>query len=160
MRTLDIKVRGIYIALACDIERTLSDIISLCEISDFDKRSEFKFEQILHLEMGKKLTKCKKSLERYNVNYYNEYKQHLERIDILVEYRNVLAHGFSEYDPNEKDDETITYYNKEKSRLAKYVIKPKAFIMNLKDFHSVILQLNDLVGRLARERGSQSSLIT
>ena len=53
MRELDIKRRDIYIAIACDIERMMDDIIGKCEIDERLERRNFKFEKIISLEMGK-----------------------------------------------------------------------------------------------------------
>ena len=153
MRELDAKTRGIYIELACNIERILDDIICKCEIVDIAKRAIFRKDKIMHLEMGKKLSRAIKSLRDYNLKYYNQYMSEFDIIADLVEYRNVMAHGYSEYDPKEIDDRYITYYNKEKNKIARYVLEPREFIKNLLVFQESLIKLVDLIRILDMERG-------
>jgi len=145
MRELDAKTRGIYIELACNIERILDDIICKCEIEDLAKRAIFRKDKIMHLEMGKKLRRAIKSLKDYNVDYYKQYLPEFNIIADLVEYRNVMAHGYSEYDPKGIDDRYITYYNKEKSKIARYVLEPREFIKKLFVFQDNLINFVNLI---------------
>src|SRR5436190_1078086 len=153
MRELDIKTRGLYIAISCDIERMLDDVISYCEIdSDAKQRNDFKRDKIMHLEMGKKLSRCMRVVEKYNSEYFNKYLSDFNRIDELVQYRNVMAHGYSEYDPHEADERYIKYYNKEKGKIAVYTIEPREFIKSMKTFQEHLLRLAELLQLLHQER--------
>jgi hypothetical protein len=153
MRSIDAKTRGIYIELACNVERLMDDIIGKCEVLEPLLRSGFRKNKIMHLQMGKKLSRCVKSLKAYNENYYNQYSKEFESINDLVTYRNVLAHGYSQYDENGVDERFIKYYNKEKGRIAEYKIEPMEFIKNLLEFDQVVLKLVELIQTLIRERG-------
>lgn len=155
MRALDIKTRGVYIALACDIERMMDEIISSLEVDNVNERKDFRRDKIMHLEMGKKVNRCMKSLEKYNASYSLQYSPQFKIMEELVEYRNVMAHGYSEYDKDEKEEKYIIYYNKEKNKIARYVIEPRKFIKNMKDFQESLLKLVDLIFLLAQERGRE-----
>jgi len=157
MRELDIKTRGLYIAIACDIERMMDDIIAFCEISDPTKQSNFKRDKIMHLEMGKKLARCVVQIEKYNSAYHQSYLSEFSIIADLVTYRNVMAHGYSEYDNDETDERFITYYNKEKDKIARYIIEPRKFIENMLTFQESLLKLAELVQVLQAERGKDRS---
>ena len=52
---LEAKVRGLYLTIACDFEKIMSDIIVNCEESDGSKRELLRLK--IFFEMGKKLKK-------------------------------------------------------------------------------------------------------
>ncbi len=143
MKAMDAKLRGMYLSLACDVERIMDDIITVCEIREKGLRLKYKKDKIMGLEMGKKVYKCQNSLIKHREDLFEIYSPYLETIEQLVVYRNIMAHGYSEY--SQKKDGIITYFNKEKHNIVKYEIDPIEFFKNIKEFGKCLRQLFELL---------------
>lgn len=151
------KVRGLYLTVCCDVERILSDIMAKCELDDISLREHYK--SYLPFEMGAKLKMCKDVLERYNAEYYKFFTPEFEAFEELLKYRDMLAHGFTDYDDNQQDKTFIDFYwvtGTKKNRIwnkEKVIIKP--FVMKMLKYREHVMQLMKLLSALSNERGHQ-----
>ena len=147
------KVRGLYLTVACDFEKILSDITLRCEEPDISKRDILKLK--LPSEMGKKLERCKLALQNYNLSYYNHFISQFEVTKELLPYRNMLAHGFSLYDPEKSDESFITFiwFERGKERIDKIDIS--SFMQKIEHFRKHISLLYTLHSKIHDERGDE-----
>ncbi len=147
---LESKVRGIYMTIACDFEKVMTEIISMCEEDDLSKRNDLELK--IPFEMGKKLQRCKRELIKYNPAYYNHFIPQFEAIEELVKYRNMLAHGFSEYDENKLDKSFIifSWLEKGKKKIEKILVLP--FIKKIEKYSKDISLFYTLHAKISQER--------
>ena len=152
------KVRGLYLTISCDIERLLCDLIAKCEIDNPNERNEFKLT--LPFAMGAKIVRCKDALGEYNIEYFNFVEPDFKEIELLLKYRNMLAHGFSEYDDNKFDNSFIIFNwiekdinNKRVHQTEKIMVMP--FIMKMKEYRNNVWKFMQLHHRLTEERGEE-----
>ena len=148
---LESKVRGLYITLACDFEKVMTEIIVMCEGDDPSKRDDLELK--IPFEMGKKLQRCKRELIKYNPAYYNHFIPEFEAVEELVKYRNMLAHGFSQYDENKLDKDFITFSWIEKGKKKIDKIKVYPFIKKIEKYTKHIFLLYTLHAKISEERG-------
>ena len=149
---LEAKVRGLYLTIACDFEKIMSDIIVKCEEPDGSKREALRLK--IAFEMGKKLKRCEQELLKYNSAYYNHFIPQFEAIKELLKYRNMLAHGFSQYDPQKIDKSFITFIWVEKGKERIDNINVKPFIKNILHFRDHISLFYTLHAKICEERGN------
>jgi hypothetical protein len=164
-------VRGLFISIACDYERIMDDIIALCEMekifpSGFENLSdediiaqinEYKIQFITWKEMGKKLDKkCVPLLKLYNSEYFNKYEKCFDIVRDLVQDRNLMVHGYSDY--NEQQNEkgisisfTNIVQNQKKKTLKKKIIVIQPYIKNLERYAIGIIELSELPLRMRKE---------
>ena len=109
MQDQEAKVRGIYLCVACDFERIMEHIILACEIDNKDDREAFRVKKLSHLTMGGKLGRFKKTVRKYNKEYFDSYNSVMKSIKKLIHYRNMLAHGLASYDENKADYSYIIF---------------------------------------------------
>ncbi len=163
MYGFEAKVRGLYLTIACDIERMMCDVIAKCEVEAEIEREAFKLK--LPFEMGAKLKRCKEALEKYNKAYFDFFIPQFDAIEQLCKYRNMLAHGFSEYDDNKVDKTFIIFKWVESavknpgektervSKTEKILIRP--FINQMNHYRDHVLQFMKLIAKLSEERGAK-----
>jgi len=147
---LEAKVRGLYLTLACDFEKVMVETIALCEEPDDSKRQAFMIK--MPFEMGKKLKMFKKSVMKYNKSYYNHFLPQFKIIGELVKYRNMLAHGFSQYDTNKSDKSFIIFEWQHKGKLKSDRIEVKPFMNKILDYRIHIGLIYTLHAKIAEER--------
>ena len=156
MQVRESNVRGTYICIACDFESLMEDLIVLCELPEEKLNAagvlEMKLKKTTQLEMGKKYRRAKDGLEKYNSEYHNDFLPHFTVIAKLVKYRTILAHGYSEFDPHQKDNTWIAfnYHDKGKMKQEKIIILP--FIMQLEEYRKSIMELAGLVVQIRKDR--------
>lgn len=148
---LESKVRGLYLTVACDFEKTMTEIISMCEEPDVDKRSSLELK--LRYEMGKKLERCKAAVINYNIVYYNHFIPQFEVIESLLKYRNMLAHGFSYYDDKKTDKKYISFSWSEKGKLKTDTIEVMPFVKSIEEYRKHIWLFYTLHAKIAEEVG-------
>ena len=154
MQFKEANVRGVYLSIACDMEFLMDDIIAKCEIDNQDERQEFRERKIIQLEMGKKLGRCIKSLSEYrNGIYYKKFSTQFDIIEKLVHYRNLMAHGYSEYDEKKIDKSFIVFRNIDKGKKNEEKIEIMPFLINMEEYRSNLMRLLDLTSILSAERG-------
>jgi hypothetical protein len=155
MQIKEANVRGVYISIACDFERMMADIIANCEIVNSAGRLEYKRKYINSLEMGKKVGRCEKVLKAYrNGIYYNKFSSQLNTLSGLVYYRNMLAHGYSNFDTNQKDMSFIIFENTIKGKTVLEKIEVQPFLMQMELHRANIMQMMNLAFILSIERSN------
>lgn len=151
------SVRGVYLSIACDMEFLMSDIIAKIEKFPLVKgeRLKFKEDKIYQLEMGKKTRRCIDDLKDYRKGvYYNKFKPQFDIIETLVHYRNLMAHGHSDYDDKKMDTSFIWFKNyKGKKIIEKIMVAP--FILEMETYRKNLMKLLDLIIILTAERGNE-----
>lgn len=145
------KVRGLFITVSCDFDMVVSHIIAKCEEPEPSKRDTLILK--LPYEIGKKLKRCKKDLEKYSNDYYIKYLPEFEAMEELLMYRNMLAHGFSQYDENKIDESFIIFIWKDegKFKFDKVILRP--FYQNIIRFRKHLSTLYELHYTMTQERG-------
>ena len=104
----EIKLRGIYLQLAVDAEFIMSMIIAECfkynkaEITSFHFDKDGKGRDLDDLTMAEKVDVCKKGLNKYYPEFYNQHLTDLEEFDKLRWYRNRFAHYKMDFDATDK----------------------------------------------------------
>ena len=101
------KIRGLYLSIACEAEFFMDRIISKCEEIDTSKRDVLILS--LPYEMGAKLKRCRTSITKYNIYYYNFFQPVFDQFEKLVKYRNMLAHGHANFDKTKSDKSYIIF---------------------------------------------------
>ena len=155
MMGIESKVRGIYLTASCDFERLMSDIIAVCEETDKQKVEGNKLKQ--PLEIGAKLDRCLKAVENHNKTYIELFATEFSIIEKLCYYRTILAHGFSEYDENKKDESYIIFNwvykngNKRELRSEKIIVRP--FIMEINNYRKNIFEFMKLHAYISIDKG-------
>lgn len=147
---LESKLRGLYMTLACDFEKVMTDIIIMCEEDDPSERNNLELK--IPFEMGKKLQRCKRELIKYNPAYYNHFIPQFEAIEELLKYRNMLAHGFSEYDDKKLNKSFIifSWIERGKKKIDKIQVLP--FIRKIEKYSKDISLLYTLHAKILEER--------
>lgn len=152
MQFLEASVRGVYISIACDVERIMEDMIAQIEIDNPKDRLSFKMRKICGLEMGMKLQRLDDGLKAYNARYYKYYKNELNIIRELVGYRNLLAHGYSDYDDNKVDKRFITFTNIYRNKKDVVKIEVEPFLFQMEKYREGLKKLMTLTITLYNER--------
>ncbi|MEO8861458.1 MAG: hypothetical protein ABI358_08550 [Ginsengibacter sp.] len=145
------KVRGLFITVACDFDVVISHMIMKCEEPDKEKRDALFMR--LPYEMGKKLNRCKKALKAYNEGYYNRFLVEFDAMKELLKYRNMLAHGYSQFDEKQLDDSFIIFNWIEKGKLKIDKIALIPFYKNILRFRKHLSNLYELHAAIVQERG-------
>lgn len=153
MQQIEGSVRGQYVALACDIERILENVITKCRVDNFMDIPIYAFTKVRHLEMGKKLKDCKLELKKYNIDYYNRIQNEFVIMEDLVSMRNMLCHGYSDYDEDRKDKSWIIFEYKEKSDKPKTIkIIVDDFLVKLADYRMAITGIYEVMILITKEK--------
>jgi hypothetical protein len=155
MQGKEALIRGIYLSISCDYERLLDDIITKCEVIEPERRELYKMNKVRHLEMGKKLDRCRKALKKYNEFYYKVNEPYFKIIKELLKLRNMLAHGYSDYDENLQDTTFITFNYLENYKPKTKQIEVFSFLMELETYRKSIMEFMQLVIYLAAEVGKE-----
>ena len=145
------KVRGLFITISCDFDITISHMIAKMEEPEISKRDSVLLK--LPYETGKKVKRCKDNLKKYNIDYYNKFLPEFTAMEELLKYRNMLAHGYSQLDENQKDESYIDFIciEKGKYRIDRITLKP--FYKNILRFRKHLTNLYELHYTLSQERG-------
>jgi hypothetical protein len=166
MQVHEVNVRGTYLSIACDSERLMDDLISLCELdiifpTGFDKINDedvieeirkYKIKKITWVEMGKKLFRCKQKLEKYNKSYFDSFSKYFEDISDLVQDRNLMAHGYSDYDIQQEAGKIfILFENVVHGKREEKIIEVKTFLSNLETHRKGIMELIGLTVQIRAE---------
>jgi len=166
MQVHEVNARGTYLSISCDYERVMDDIISLCQIekvfsSGFanlndeeinNALKDYQTRLIIWLEMGKKFNLCKRLLGEYNNEYFESFSKYFVIISDLVQDRNLMAHGYSDYDiAQEKGKILILFENVEKGKRIKKVIEVKSYLQKLSTYREGIMELANLALQLRKE---------
>lgn len=153
MQIKEANVRGVYLSIACDYERLMEDLILLCELHRVKSIENFKAKYLSELSMAQKLSRSKKALLKYNKIYYSSFLPHFKIIGNLVRYRNIMAHGHSNYDDTQKDKSYIDFDYVIKKKPKKINIKITPFISELEGYRHSIMELLGLTFTIRREKG-------
>jgi hypothetical protein len=144
----------------------IDDIISLCQIekifpSGFDTLTDdeinialkdYQIRLITWKEMGKKFDLCKQLLSKYNNAYYGDFSKYFSVIRDLVQDRNLMAHGYSDYDiEQEKGKILILFENVENGKRIKKIIEVKSFLQKLLAYREGIMELAYLALQLRKD---------
>ncbi len=174
MLVYEANIRGAYISISCDSERLMDDLVALCELgkifpTGLDEKTDdeiiktiiaYKVRLITSLEMGKKLDRCQKGLKNYNQNYFEEFNKHFTVIADLVKDRNLMAHGYTDFDIHQNPNQVlILFENVERGKKKEKVIDFQPFIMQLERYRSVIMELLELVVRLRIENFGNRNIV-
>jgi len=145
------KIRGLFITVTCDFDIIISQIIVKCEEPVISKRDSLRLK--LPFETGKKLERCKIDLNGYNSSYYNHFLPELEAMEELLKYRNMLAHGYSQFDENKLDESYINFVwiEKGKFKIEKIILRP--FYQNVHRFRKHLENMYKLHYTLTQELG-------
>ena len=158
MQVHEANVRGVYLSIACDYEQLMNDVIFLCGLGEGEKPANgeiiaFKNQHLRHLEMGKKFRRTKRALEKYNPEYFKDFHPYFDIIERLVMYRTILSHGYSSYDPNQKDKSFIVFEHLYQGKVYTERIVIYPFLTQMEHYRSCIMELAGLCALLRKERG-------
>lgn len=156
MQIKEANLRGLYLSIACDIERALAHVITTCEEKDPQKREEYFWEKIVHLEFGKKVNKCKGAIKAHNSLYFEAHREHFITIQKFLKLRNMLTHGYSDFDPAKLDDTYIVFdwFDRPKKRIQK--VDFQAQMAELGEYRRTLMDFMVLPIVLANEAGNNT----
>ena len=157
MQFHEINVRGTYLAIACDYERVMGDLIALFDLevifpNGFDSISNeeimegmtlYKSKKITELTMGIKLKKCKEKLEKFNKYYFDQFLNQFISIGELVDDRNLMAHGYTHYEVEQQEGKIFIFFENVQHGVIKgKIIEVNTYLDKLQITHrKVIMQL-------------------
>lgn len=166
MQTHEANVRGTYISIACDYEQLMDDLIVLCELekifpAGFDEKSDgeiiqeingYKTKWVTSVEMGKKFRKCKDGLVKYSQTYFDDFSPHFIVISDLIQDRNLMAHGYSNYDVQQESGKIfILFENVQQGKKEEKLIEVRPYIAKLEKYRKGIMELMGLTLTLRME---------
>jgi len=111
MQAKEALVRGTYLSISCDFERLMVDLIIMAEYekgSRHPKTLNDKRKITRDCSMGEKLRRCKTGMRKHS-EHYKYLGKHFRVINKLTQMRNMLAHGFSEFDNKQKVKDYIVF---------------------------------------------------
>lgn len=167
MQVHEANIRGTYLSISCDYERILDDIAALCQHQQVfplgfegltnnqinDALDIHKLKFISFKTMGVKFELCKKLLKTYNQTLFDEFSEYFKTIKDLIADRNLMAHGYSDYDiPQEANKILIYFENTERSNsTVKKTIDVDAFLKNLMKYRHGIMEFAALALQLRKD---------
>lgn len=147
MQSKEAIVRGTYLSISCDFDRVMNEIVGLCEYYKIDSTlnkdglSKYTFNKVRGLEMGTKFQRCKDAIFDLDQDIHNCNNGCFSIISKLITNRNLFAHGYSEYDPNNIDTSFITFMNKERSANIIKTVIVDDFIAELEQYRKMAMGL-------------------
>lgn len=157
MQVHECHVRGVYLSIACDYEQLMEDVIALCESDQVSRPinngsiKRYCIKYLTHLTMGKKLGRLSKKLKAYNEEYFNSLSEQFKIMDKLVEYRNILAHGYSNYDEKQLDTSFIIFEHVDKGKLNTSNVSIKPFLLAYEHYRQCLNKLMELTVAMRAE---------
>jgi hypothetical protein len=146
---VEIDIRGRFLMMACDIELTLIYISLYCAPDPLNPR---KFEGLM---MHNKIDNAISDLKKHKPEYYEEYKDELEKLWHFKEVRNDLAHYKLMPQPN-KDFKEFHFLVIQKNAEGKERLHYKPYTLEyltecLNKFRLLNLTLAELVNKLDKD---------
>ena len=111
------KIRGAYLDMSCDLEFLLVDIACVCLLRDARERNMVKEILLSGTMLSKKINFTESALKKYNIKYYEQYKDCFAKFKDFNKWRNKFSHSRIEADKNEQDLNILLFISIENGEL-------------------------------------------
>jgi hypothetical protein len=153
----EIDIRGRFMMMACDIEWSILNIIMY---STTNPKNHHRLNQFKGMMMHEKIECAICDLKKYHLDFYIEYKEHIDSLVEFKEIRNDMSHHRLDFEDDTLKSFKMPYIDEQNGELR--ILWKRYTLEQMKDsvsrFRKANLKLMELVSKLYEQYNSTKTI--